>query len=100
MNTRNTARFLNQLICSNHFQSDAYSTDKKNSKHILESHSKYRFDKMNELFDANTLITPTTAVEILRNKEGLNKDSIGYGNEKALNQLLAHHGVVLSLIHI
>ena len=30
----------NQLICSNHFQSDAYSDDENNSKHILESHSK------------------------------------------------------------
>lgn len=84
----------NQLICSNHFQSDAYSDDKNNSKHILESHSKYRFDKMTELFDENNTITPNKAVEILREKKGLGNKSIGYGNEKSLNQLLAHHGVV------
>jgi len=84
----------NQLICSNHFQSDAYSGDENNSKHILESHSKYRFDKMTELFDKNSTITPKKAVDILREKKGLNNDTIGYGNEKALNQLLAHHGVV------
>src|SRR5690606_42124826 len=28
------------------------------------------------------------------NKKGLDNASIGYGNEKALNQLLAHHGIV------
>jgi len=84
----------NQVICSNHFQSDAYKDDENNSKHILESHSKYRFDKMNELFEDNKIITPQNAVTILRETKGLNNDAIGYGNEKALNQLLAHHGIV------
>src|SRR5690606_5838795 len=31
---------------------------------------------------------------ILRNRKGHNNKSIGYGNEKALNQLLAHHGII------
>jgi len=84
----------NQVICTNHFQSDAYEADENNSKHILESHSKYRFDKMTELFEDNKTITPQSAVVILRETRGLNNDAIGYGNEKALNQLLAHHGIV------
>lgn len=84
----------NQLLCSNHFQSDAYKDDENNNKHILESHSKYRFDKMTEFFEKPIKITPEIAVEVLRNKEGLHGKRIGYGNEKALNQLLAHHGVV------
>ncbi|WP_339713652.1 C45 family peptidase [uncultured Kriegella sp.] len=83
-----------QLICSNHFQSTAYAQDKKNKDHILESHSQYRYDRMAELLTENTKVTPQTAVDILRNKEGLNDKAIGYGNEKALNQLLAHHGIV------
>lgn len=83
-----------QLICSNHFQSDAYKTDENNLKHIEESHSKYRFDRMEELLGASDKITVKTAVDVLRNREGLNEDAIGYGNEKALNQLLAHHGIV------
>ena len=84
----------NQLICSNHFQSAAYANDKKNKKHILESHSQYRYEKMEELLIENTKVTPESAVEILRNKEGLNDADIGYGNEKSLNQLQAHHGIV------
>ncbi len=83
-----------KLICSNHFQSDAYKNDKKNSTHIVESHSKYRYDRMSELLNESEKITPEIAVSILRNKEGLQDKKIGYGNEKALNQLLAHHGVV------
>ncbi|MGF1558355.1 MAG: C45 family autoproteolytic acyltransferase/hydrolase [Flavobacteriaceae bacterium] len=83
-----------QLICSNHFQSAAYTNDRKNQKHILESHSKYRYERMEELLQQNPKLTPELAVGILRNREGLDENNIGYGNEKALNQLLAHHAIV------
>lgn len=82
------------LVCSNHFQSEIYSSDKKNLKTIQESHSQYRFDRMSELVEANPKITPEIAADFLRNKEGLNNLEIGYGNEKAINQLLAHHAVI------
>lgn len=84
----------NQLICSNHFQSEAYAEDEKNLKHKAESHSQYRYDRMEELLNATPKLTPQIAVDILRDKSGLNNTSIGYGNEKALNQLIAHHAVV------
>ena len=84
----------NQLVCSNHFQSDAYAEDKNNIKHKAESHSQYRYERMEELLNTSEKLTVKGAVEILRNKEGLQDKAIGYGNEKALNQLLAHHGVV------
>jgi hypothetical protein len=84
----------NRLICSNHFQSTAYANDKKNQQHILESHSKYRYERMEELLKETSKITPEIAVDILRNREGLDEKEIGYGNEKALNQMLAHHGIV------
>lgn len=84
----------NQLICSNHFQSEPYKNDDNNLKHIAESHSKYRYQRMEELLDQEDKLTPEIAVDILRNKEGINNKAIGYGNEKALNQLLAHHAIV------
>ena len=43
----------NQLICSNHFQSDAYAVDENNIKHKAESHSQYRYKRMEELLDAS-----------------------------------------------
>jgi hypothetical protein len=84
----------NQIICSNHFQSEELKNDPRNKEQIRDSHSKYRFDKMTELFNSNPKINPIIAAEILRNTKGLNDKEIGYGNEKALNQLLAHHGII------
>ena len=84
----------NQLICSNHFQSAELKNDKRNVYQIANSHSQYRYDRMLELFDENPKINPTVAAAILRNREGLHDSAIGYGNEKALNQLIAHHGII------
>ncbi len=83
-----------ELICSNHFQSEAYKNDERNLKWIAESHSMYRFERMEELISDEDKMNVPDAVEILRNKNGLNNKEIGFGNEKALNQLLAHHGIV------
>ncbi len=83
-----------QLICSNHFQSEAYQQDQRNLDWIKNSHSQYRYDRMQELLSQEHKLSVTEAVSILRNKNGLNNQPLGYGNEKALNQLLAHHGIV------
>ena len=84
----------NQLICTNHFQSKIYQSDERNLTQIQDSHSQYRFDRMTELVAENNKLSPLQIAEILRNKDGFKDKSIGYGNEKALNQLLAHHGVI------
>src|SRR5690606_31580499 len=55
------------LVCSNHFQSEVYKNDKKNLKTIEESHSKYRFERVSELFESHPKITPEIAAEFLRN---------------------------------
>lgn len=83
-----------KVICANHFQSETYSDNKNNTKQILESHSKYRFDRMEELLAGNKKITPKEAASILRNTSGLKNEPLGYGNEKSLNQLLSHHAVI------
>ncbi|RZJ72536.1 C45 family peptidase [Flavobacterium sp.] len=84
-----------QLLCSNHFQSETYKDDKRNNETIKNSHSKYRFDKLTEEFDQNRRINPEIAASILRDTKALEGGlPLGYGNEKALNQLLAHHGVI------
>jgi hypothetical protein len=88
----NTSR----VFCTNHFQSDAYKDDKRNQKHILESHSEYRYEKLQELLQENKKLNPEKMASILRDKSGLEGEKIGYGNEKAINQLLAHHAVIFS----
>ncbi|MGB0402834.1 MAG: C45 family autoproteolytic acyltransferase/hydrolase [Salibacteraceae bacterium] len=83
-----------QLVCSNHFQSEAFEKDKKNAEHIEKWHSQYRFDRMNQLLDSASKLDYLDVAEILREKEGLNGKLIGYGNEKAINQMMAHHGII------
>ncbi|GAA4775432.1 MULTISPECIES: C45 family autoproteolytic acyltransferase/hydolase [Flavobacterium] len=84
----------NHLVCTNHFQSEPYKTDERNVEHIKESHSKYRFDRLEELLQKEDKMTPQKMADILRNKDGLHEKRIGYGNEKSLNQLLAHHAII------
>jgi predicted choloylglycine hydrolase len=83
-----------QLICSNHFQGEAFKDDKRNQEQIANSHSEYRYERMQELLSENPKVNPEIASEILRNKDGLKNEILGFGNEKALNQLLAHHGII------
>jgi predicted choloylglycine hydrolase len=83
-----------QLLCSNHYQSPELKDNKRNLYQIENSHSQYRYEKLQEDFNKNPKINPEIAAKILRDREGLKGEAIGYGNEKALNQLLAHHGVI------
>ncbi|MDT0294370.1 C45 family autoproteolytic acyltransferase/hydrolase [Mesonia ostreae] len=83
-----------QLVCSNHFQSEAYKKDKRNIKAIENSHTQARFDRMTQLLQQEEQINPRKAIEILRDKKGVDNSALGFGNEMAINQLLAHHGIV------
>lgn len=82
------------LICSNHYQSPKFRNDQVNKENIADSDSKYRYDRMKQLLERNFPLDYEQAASILRDKGGLNDKFIGYGNSKALNQLIAHHGVV------
>ncbi len=85
-----------KVLCTNHFQSETYKDDKRNQKHILESHSEYRYEKLQELLQEEKKMTPEKMASVLRDRSGLKGEKIGYGNEKALNQLLAHHAIIFS----
>ena len=82
------------LACTNHFQSEEYNNDNRNNKQKEESHSVYRFQKLEEHLAQDKQLNPTEMVKLLRDTNGIKNEKLGYGNEKALNQLLAHHGVV------
>ena len=59
-----------------------------------ESASSYRYKRLMELLNANGKNTVQKTVNILRDQKGLNNANIGMGNEKAINQLIAHHSIV------
>lgn len=87
------------LVCANHYQSDVFKKDNANVKNIANSDSKYRFDRMQQLLGGSTALDRNDAASILRDQYGsLNtksKDTIGMGNPRAINQLQAHHSVIM-----
>lgn len=85
-----------KVLCTNHFQSDAYKNDERNQKQIAESHSEYRYEKLQEILNENPKMNPAKIATLLRDRSGLKDQPIGNGNEKSLNQLLAHHAVIFS----
>ena len=84
----------NQIICTNHYQSDTFRNDERNRENIATSDSPYRFARLEELLKENKPIDPMKAASILRNQKGLDNIDLGMGNEMAINQLIAHHSVI------
>lgn len=83
-----------QIICTNHYQSPTFATNKQNIENIATSDSPYRFARLEELLKENRPINPTNAASILRNQKGLQNADLGLANEMAINQFIAHHSVI------
>lgn len=83
-----------QLICTNHYQSEAFSEDKRNMENIETSDSPYRFARLEELIRENHPMDVTKAASILRNRKGRQDADLGLANEMAINQFIAHHSVI------
>lgn len=84
------------MIITNHFQSEALKNSSLNKEYMAEEVSCYRYERVAELMDSLAPLTPETMAFILRDKQGLRGVDIGLSNEKAINQLLAHHSVIFS----
>jgi predicted choloylglycine hydrolase len=82
------------VVCTNHFQSNGLGKTKMNMEQENESASTYRYKRLMELLNVNGKNTVQKTVAILRDQKGLNGTNIGMGNEKAINQLIAHHSIV------
>lgn len=83
-----------QLVCTNHFQGNVLGNTELNREHIKTSASLYRSKRVQQLIDEKKTLSVKDVVGILRNQQGLDNTDIGLGNEKAINQLVAHHGIV------
>ena len=82
------------IVCTNHFQSKGLVNSKENIQQINESASEYRYERLMELLKVNGQNTVQKTINILRDQKGLKNADIGMGNEKAINQLIAHHSIV------
>ncbi|MDL2255544.1 C45 family peptidase [Parabacteroides sp. OttesenSCG-928-G06] len=82
------------IICTNHYQSETFRADERNLENIATSDSPYRYARLEELLQEKGELTPGMAVDMLRDRFGLQGKEIGLANEKAINQFIAHHSVV------
>lgn len=84
----------NEISCANHFQSQSLGASPSNQLQLAESASPYRYQRLQELLQRNGKNSVAKTIAILRDQKGLKDADIGMGNEKALNQLIAHHSIV------
>ncbi|MBK7138594.1 MAG: peptidase C45 [Bacteroidetes bacterium] len=87
------------IICTNHYQSKILKNTSINKEQMEQSASVYRFERIKELLDKSPLNSPQITANILRNQLGKNDSFIGYGNEKAINQLICHHSIIFDCKH-
>jgi isopenicillin-N N-acyltransferase-like protein len=82
------------IECANHYQSNLFKTQKLNMEQMAGSASVYRYKRTQELLQQNYPLTPQKVASILRDYKGLGGADIGVGNEKAVNQFVAHHSII------
>lgn len=82
------------IVCSNHFQSDLFVDDPLNIENMETSDSPYRYNRMQELIAGSEVINPSRMAAILRDRSGIGGANIGLGNQKSINQLIAHHSII------
>ncbi|MCP4121068.1 MAG: hypothetical protein GY751_04890 [Bacteroidetes bacterium] len=84
----------NDIICTNHYQSETYSNDANNLENMGESASVPRYQRLEQLLSAYDSLSYLDAAVILRDRNGLDETKVGMGNEHVLNQLIAHHSII------
>lgn len=83
-----------ELICTNHFQSEKFMNDERNLMNINQTDTKYRSELLAEHLGKKEKFNAEDAMGVLLNPYGKGGENIGFGNEMAINQLIAHHSVV------
>ena len=84
----------NHIILTNHFQSDHFSETELCLENKANETSVYRHERVQELINDTGVFDHEDAAALLRNRKGKGGKDIGQGNEKAVNQLIAHHSII------
>jgi len=82
------------IICTNHFLSSEMKIAEIENANQQDYATLYRFDRVEELINQNPKLNVSSVAKILRDQNGIHNDNIGMGNEKAINQLIAHHSII------
>jgi tetratricopeptide (TPR) repeat protein len=84
----------NYIAVTNHFQAEAFQEDELNRENMANGTSVYRFHRTEQLLEKNRPLDVHKSATILRDYRGMDGENIGLGNEKAVNQFIAHHSVI------
>ncbi|MBE0646586.1 MAG: peptidase C45 [Bacteroidales bacterium] len=84
----------NYIICANHYQDTTFADDAMNQSNIRDNASLYRYRRVIQDITERMPMDVESVSTVLRDQLGLNGSDIGMGNEKAINQLIAHHSVI------
>lgn len=82
------------IVCTNHFQAEPFNQDLKNIDSRERTSSGYRYQRVIQDIGRLKPMSETDAATLLRDTKGLGEADLGLGNEKAINQLIAHHSVI------
>ncbi len=82
------------IACTNHYQSNYLRQQALNKEQMEHSASVYRYERLQELLQQNYPLTVPKVAAILRDYKGKGGADIGLGNEKAVNQFIAHHSII------
>ena len=83
-----------RVVCTNHYQSDAFAEDRYNVENMAQSDSRYRHERLSELIGEQVPLNVMKSAAVLRDRHGKGGADIGLGNEKSINQFIAHHSVI------
>ncbi len=82
------------LVSTNHFQTPNLTHQQYKGAATDDYATLYRYQRMEELIDSLAPFNAAKTAALLRDQKGLNGENIGMGNEKAINQLIAHHSII------
>ncbi len=85
----------NVVWATNHMIREQFEADLQNDWVRRYTSSGYRYERLGQLLRASSVIDPQRAVEILRDRRGLDDAPLGLGNRNALESLATTHSVVV-----
>lgn len=84
----------NYLAVTNHFLNPLLKEKTKKPANSFEDASTYRLNRVESLIDSLGTFSVVDMASLLRDRKGKGGENIGFTNEKSINQLIAHHGII------
>ena len=84
----------NYLVATNHYRDSSFMRGSDGTDTQFEDASHYRLKRVEEMIDSTGSFSIENMAKLLRDRKGKGGKNIGLGNEKAINQLIAHHAII------